>query len=199
MNWLWCGTSPRIRMKLIILLVICAAVLVNGASKNRRYSERCALRSPLRLDPVALAAARPNGYAQISIDRRNGIAHIAGQTALQVDGSVSGTTIGEQLISASQNVILALEAIGAQPRSVTKMNVYLVGYTPDDLSAVVELGNSFSNPALNLLGISALAFPNLLAEIDATVPIRSTFSILLSACKCDGVFIDPDCSVFTRY
>lgn len=162
------------------------------------FSEKCSSRTPLRLNPVMLISGHPFGFSQISLDRKTEIASIAGQTSWLVNGTVMGSTAGEQLRHASRNVRLAIQVIGETPQRVSRMLAFVVAHENEELPDITELGKEFRYPSISLIGISKLAKPEFLIEIEAVLPFSSAFNALLSDCQCDGFFVDPECEAFNN-
>lgn len=186
-----------ITMNFLVLLIFATVIAISVASKRESYVEKCGSKTPLRYNPKTLFQTRMLGYSQISIDRHSGMVTISGQTSIQVNGKVKGKAVADQMKYVTENLKLALVAIKAQTHSVTRLLVTIVDYNQEQhLSFVGELGRQFGNPAITLLGVSRLAFPNLLVEVEAILYVSRTFSESIGFCKCDGFFIDPECKHF---
>eukprot|EP00171_Calliarthron_tuberculosum_P007685 IDg7685t1 len=180
-------------MNFLIVALFATAITISAAS-NYGITGRCGSKTPLRFNPTTLFPTRNLGYSQISLDRHTGIATIAGQTAIQENGTVLGDSVAEQFNSVANNVKLALSAIGAPTFSVTNMLITIVDFNnTEHLSLVVAIGKKFGNPPNTLIGVSRLAFPSLLVEVEASTSISREFDNFVSFCKCDGHFVDPTC------
>lgn len=95
----------------------------------------------------------------------------SGQTAMQVDGSLPASSdMGDQVRVALDNVVAVLAAAGMSPNDIVKSNIY----TTDVDACIAVLGPEAQRilgsrlPASTLLGVSRLAFPELLIEIEVT-------------------------------
>jgi enamine deaminase RidA (YjgF/YER057c/UK114 family) len=94
----------------------------------------------------------------------------AGQTAIGDDGSPPTTTnMGEQVTIAFANLSTVLAAAGMTMGDVVRLTVYTTDI--DELladygSAVGPLADTL--PAMTLIGVSRLAYPELKVEIEAT-------------------------------
>lgn len=93
----------------------------------------------------------------------------SGQTAMGPDGSLPASTdMGQQVRTALENVVTVLEAGGMTPANIVKLNIY----TTDVDACISVLGQTVQDvlgsilPASTLLGVSRLAFPELLVEIE---------------------------------
>ena len=93
----------------------------------------------------------------------------SGQTAMGPDGSLPASAdMGQQVRTALENVVTVLEAGGMTPANIVKSNIY----TTDVDACIGVLGQTVQEvlgsilPASTLLGVSRLAFPELLVEIE---------------------------------
>ena len=98
--------------------------------------------------------------------------HISGQTAVDTEGKVVGTTHLEQSRHALRNLRTALEAAGATLADVAKFNFYVVDYNWDALEALMTaatevFGEPYPFTANTLVGVASLWLPELLVEVDA--------------------------------
>jgi len=93
----------------------------------------------------------------------------SGQTAMGPDGSLPASAdMGQQVRTALENVVTVLEAGDMTPANIVKSNIY----TTDVDACIGVLGQTVQEvlgsilPASTLLGVSRLAFPELLVEIE---------------------------------
>lgn len=98
--------------------------------------------------------------------------YLSGQTARDKDGNVvGGDDLEKQMVQALKNVQTGLAAAGATMQDVARIEVYLVDYNSDKLGAYSAAMKQFFDPdhlpANTLLGVEALAFPDLLVEVTA--------------------------------
>jgi enamine deaminase RidA (YjgF/YER057c/UK114 family) len=123
-----------------------------------------------RIDPPGLL--RIPEIVNVTVATGSRVIHISGQTAVDVEGKVVGSTHLEQSRVAFRNVLIALEAAGATLDDVAKFNIYLVDYSWDALEALMAaakevLGDPYPLAANTLIGVASLWLPDLLVEIDA--------------------------------
>ena len=123
-----------------------------------------------RLDPTGLATIP--GAVNLTIATGTRIVHISGQTGVDADGKVVGSTHGEQSKRALQNLRVAIEAAGATPADIAKLMIYIVDYDEAALEALVGaaievFGNDYPITASTLVGVATLWQPDVLIEIDA--------------------------------
>ena len=103
----------------------------------------------------------------------SGASHIvlcSGQTATGDDGSPPATAdMGEQVERALNNLTTVLGAAGMTMANVVKLTIYTTDV--DELLAVYGSATEFLGdnlPAITLIGVTRLAFPELKVEIEAT-------------------------------
>ena len=103
----------------------------------------------------------------------SGFSHVllcSGQTATNADGSPPTTSdMGEQVQQALTNLTTVLGGAGMTMADVVKLTIYTTDV--DELlaaygSAAEFLGGNL--PAITLIGVTRLAFPELKVEIEAT-------------------------------
>jgi enamine deaminase RidA (YjgF/YER057c/UK114 family) len=121
--------------------------------------------------------ATPRGYTHaVSVEAADRIVFVAGQVALAADGSVVGAgDVEAQARQALENVKIALESVGAALSDVVRMTTYVVDYRPEHRAVLAKLRESYwpdqELPASTLLGVQALALPELLVEIEVTAVV----------------------------
>ncbi len=89
--------------------------------------------------------------------------------------SLAGADLKSQTRQVFANLGIALEALGATPSDVAKITTFIVGWSPEMRPALTAgRGDFFGDepPASTLLGVQALARPELLIEVEATVMLR---------------------------
>ena len=100
--------------------------------------------------------------------------YVSGQVAMDSDGNVVGPgDMKAQTRQALENVKALLEAAGASMEDVVKITVYLTDMSR--LRETHEVRTVFfpdPPPASTAIGVTALAFPGLLVEIEA-VAVKS--------------------------
>jgi enamine deaminase RidA (YjgF/YER057c/UK114 family) len=131
---------------------------------------------------MAINLVNPSGlpkidvYRQVSIATGSKLVFIAGQVAWDAEG----ITVGEGDLTAQVeqcylNIGTALAEAGGSFDDVAKLTFYVVDWTPDKMSPLLEgisrasakLGTTPVPPA-TLLGVAALDVPDHLVEIEAT-------------------------------
>jgi enamine deaminase RidA (YjgF/YER057c/UK114 family) len=102
--------------------------------------------------------------------------HLAGQVAMNNEGALVGP--GDLVAQTRQvlaNLRQVLEAAGATPANLVRLRTYVVNHSPDKLGPVIGEIKTFyagTTPAANtFIGVSMLARPEYLIEIEATAAI----------------------------
>jgi enamine deaminase RidA (YjgF/YER057c/UK114 family) len=98
--------------------------------------------------------------------------YTAGQVSIDERGELVGAgDLAAQTEQAMRNVGLALAAAGANFGDIVKITTYVVNYKPEDRVAIGKARTPFfakgAPPASSLVGVSALALPEWLVEIEA--------------------------------
>ena len=119
---------------------------------------------------------KPDVYRQVAVATGSRTVYLAGQVARTADGTPVGPgDLAAQVEQAFANVATALSAVGGSFSDVAKLTVYVVDWTPDKMAALGEgigrvaahLGIDPVRP-ITLIGVAALAEPDLLVEVEAT-------------------------------
>ncbi len=121
-----------------------------------------------KISPEDIHEAR--GYTHVVRATGTSTLYISGQVGVRPDGTVVEGLEG-QAIQAFSNLSAALAAAGATPADVAKITIFVVNYTADSRPALLharqQMFDADSPPASTLLGVQALAQPNLLIEVEA--------------------------------
>jgi enamine deaminase RidA (YjgF/YER057c/UK114 family) len=125
------------------------------------------------LNPDGLV--KPDGYRQVAIATGSRMVFLAGQVARDAHGTPIGTgDLAAQTEQALRNVNTALTGAGGTFSDVAKLTLFIVDWTPDKMAALGDgVGRAVAalgiDPlkAITLIGVAALAEPDLLIEIDA--------------------------------
>jgi enamine deaminase RidA (YjgF/YER057c/UK114 family) len=123
-----------------------------------------------RINPAGLST--PRGYAHVVVASGGRTVYISGQVSADAKGEVVGKgDLKAQTTRVFENLRIALAAAGAEPKNVVKKNIYVVNLKPDDVPLVREARNAFfagvEPPASTLVGVTALAHPDYLIEVEA--------------------------------
>lgn len=127
-----------------------------------------------QFNPDTLPDAPAMGYSQITTVTPGKMIFISGQVAWRPDGSPPPATLAEQAALAAGNLGKALEAAGAMPENVVSARMFIVDYTPEKseeaVPPILALFNGHKS-AFTAVGVTSLAAPDLLIEIEAIAVI----------------------------
>jgi len=122
-----------------------------------------------QLNPPNVYDCSAFGMSQGMVDVPSGLVFLSGQVAWDVGAKVVGVTHAEQTKHALENLTKVLAAAGATARDVLSVRVYLRGELSDHLEACVPVLAAYfgqTRPALTGIGVSSLATPDTLVEIE---------------------------------
>ena len=114
------------------------------------------------------------GFSHVAVAEGTRVVHLAGQVALDREfGIVGGDDLGEQTRAAMRNVEAALTAAGAAWGDVVRRTVYTLHPTEYETitAAIDEVTGGAEHPAQTIVGVTGLAVPGLLIEIECTAVI----------------------------
>ena len=120
------------------------------------------------------------GFSHVALPAFGQLVVLAGQTAHQPDGSVRGTTMGEQADAALQNLVVALAAADAQPTDLIELQIFVTDVAAYR-DALPEIGDAWRRhlgkhyPAVSLFGIVELFDPAAMIEIVARAVVAAPF------------------------
>ena len=125
------------------------------------------------LNPNSLFSSLPHGFSQVVIATGRKMVFVSGQTAWDARKNiVGGDSVLEQAKQAFRNLEKAMEAAGGTLRDVVALRIYVVDYQAECGTAVGTALREFFSPenppASTWIGVSALAVPEFLIEIEAT-------------------------------
>jgi enamine deaminase RidA (YjgF/YER057c/UK114 family) len=130
-----------------------------------------------RLNPSTLA--KPSGFSHAVVAQAGQrIVFLAGQTALDSDGRIVGSTVVEQFEQALSNVLIALGATGGVAQHLASLTIYVVD-VDDYRENAREIGSVWRRlvgreyPAMAAIGVSRLWDEDAKVEIQGVALIPS--------------------------
>ena len=126
------------------------------------------------INPASLHPAP--GFSHITVAEPGKVAYFAGQVALAPDFSViGGDDLGAQTEAAMRNIEIALKEVGASWGDVVRRTIYTLHPTEYEVmtAAIEKVQKSQEHPAQTIIGVTGLAVPGLLIEIEVTVRLPS--------------------------
>lgn len=115
-------------------------------------------------------------HQQVSVATGTRTVHVAGQVSVDEHGETVGVgNLDAQVEQVHRNLVIALDSAGATFEDVTRLTLYMVDLRPETLGPAVDallrtrqaMGIAAA-PPLTGIGVSALASPDYLLEIEAT-------------------------------
>ncbi len=127
-----------------------------------------------RINPAELG--RPSGFSHVVTVPAGRLAFLAGQTALDASGQITGSGVVEQFEQALRNLLTALRAAGGQPADLVSVTIYatdLDGYRAHS-RAIGEVWRRLAGPqypAMAAVGVHRLWDPQALVELQAVAAL----------------------------
>jgi len=125
------------------------------------------------INPDNLFPSLPRGFSQIVVASGKRMVFISGQTAWDERKNIVGSdSVLEQARQALRNLEKAMGAAGGTLKDIVALRIYVADYQAECGTAIgIALREFFSTqnpPASTWIGVSALADPEFLIEIEAT-------------------------------
>jgi enamine deaminase RidA (YjgF/YER057c/UK114 family) len=125
------------------------------------------------INPAHMYNAVEFGFSHAVESTGNRIVHLAGQVAWDDAGTLVGANdLAAQCAQVFRNLTEVLAECHLTPADIVRLRTYVVDYSPDKLGVIgAAIGRFYGNavPAANtLLGVSSLAMPEFLIEVEAT-------------------------------
>ena len=125
------------------------------------------------VNPDSIFPSVQHGFSQVVVASGRKMVFTSGQTAWDAQKKIVGErNLLEQARQALRNVQAAIEATGGTLKDIASLRIYIVNYEPENAQAISialrEFFPSTNPPASTWIGVSALAVPEFLIEIEAT-------------------------------
>ena len=114
------------------------------------------------------------GFSHVAVAEGARTIHFAGQVALDPEFNVvGGDDLGEQTKAAMRNLQEAMGAAGVGWDDIVRRTIYTLHPTEFETitRAIDEVTGGAEHPAQTLVGVTGLAVPGLLIEIEATASV----------------------------
>lgn len=116
------------------------------------------------------------GFSQVVIASGTRTIYTAGQVSIDENGALVGAgDLAAQTAQAMRNLGLALAAAGATYADIAKITTYVTNYRPEHRAVIGKARAPFfagrTPPASTLVGVTALALPEWLVEIEAVAVV----------------------------
>jgi 2-iminobutanoate/2-iminopropanoate deaminase len=124
------------------------------------------------INPPQIYDGSQFGMSQAVIDTASSTVYISGQVDWHTtDRYVSSHTVEGQLKTALTKLTTVLEASGSSVESLLSLRLYIRGEVGDfreEIALILAQYLGESRPSLTVIGVSSLAYPEILVEIEAT-------------------------------
>lgn len=166
---------------------LAAATAAGFARKAAAQSERVGPKTAgeLRIERVnPRGLVKPRGYTQVVTAPLGRTVHISGQVSIDEAGALVGKgDLKAQVDQVFANLRLALAGVGAGPRDIVKTNTYVVNARPEDVAVFRDARDAFfagvEPPASTFVGVTSLANPDWLVEVEAVAMLPPQASLTL--------------------
>ena len=114
------------------------------------------------------------GFSHIAVAEGTRTVHFAGQVALDPEFTLlGGEDLGEQTKAAMRNLQEAMRAADVTWDDIVRRTIYTLQPTEYETitAAIDEVTGGAEHPAQTLVGVTGLAVPGLLIEIEATASV----------------------------
>jgi enamine deaminase RidA (YjgF/YER057c/UK114 family) len=114
------------------------------------------------------------GFSHIAVATGQTLVFFAGQVALDRDFKIiGGDDLHAQTVAAMRNLEVAVDAAGATWDDVVRRTIYTTAPTEFETiaAAIAEVTGGAGDPAQTIAGVTGLALPGLLIEIEATASV----------------------------
>ena len=120
------------------------------------------------LNPDSLHPAP--GFSHVAIAEGTRVVHFAGQLGLNADFSLVAEDLHGQTVGAMRNLEIAMGAAGVGWDDVVRRTIYTTEPTGYETitAAIEEVTGGAAHPAQTIVGITGLAVPGCLIEIECT-------------------------------
>lgn len=128
------------------------------------------------VNPAGLHDPAPFGYSHtVAVPAGAELVLVAGQYGSDPEGTVVSADFGEQVRQAFANLRVALGAHDLDVGDVVQLRTYVVGLGFDELGVIGEVVGAACGAALpvqTVIGVAALAMPDIRFEVEAVAARR---------------------------
>ena len=110
------------------------------------------------------------GFSHVAIASGTKVVHFAGQLGLEPDFSLVADDLHGQTVGAMRNLEVAMRAAGVGWDDVVRRTIYTTEPTAYEIitQAIDEVTGGAAHPAQTIVGVTGLAVPGCLIEIECT-------------------------------
>ena len=113
------------------------------------------------------------GFSHVAVARGTKLVHFAGQLGLAQDFSLAAQDLHGQTVAAMRNLAVAMDAAGVGWDDIVRRTIYAIDPMQYETitSAIDEVTGGAEHPAQTLVGVTGLAVPGCLIEIECTAVV----------------------------
>lgn len=114
------------------------------------------------------------GFSHVTEAKGTRLVYFAGQLALDQEfGILGGDDLGEQTKAAMRNLETAMNAVGVAWDDIVRRTIYTLHPTEFEVitAAIDEVTGGADYPAQTIIGVTGLAVPGCLIEIECTASV----------------------------
>ena len=114
------------------------------------------------------------GFSHVTEAKGTRLVYFAGQLALDQEfGILGGDDLGEQTKAAMRNLETAMKAVGVGWDDIVRRTIYTLHPTEYEVitAAIDEVTGGADYPAQTIIGVTGLAVPGCLIEIECTASV----------------------------
>lgn len=113
------------------------------------------------------------GFSHIAAAQGSKVVHFAGQLAIGMDFSLLADDLHGQTAGAMRNLKAAMDSVGVGWDDIVRRTIYTTQPTEYETitRAIDEVTGGAEHPAQTIVGITGLAVPGCLIEIEATAVV----------------------------
>lgn len=113
------------------------------------------------------------GFSHVAIATGARVVHFAGQLGLNPDFSLVADDLHGQTAGAMRNVKVAMDAVGVGWDDIVRRTIYTLQPTEYETitGAIDEVTGGADHPAQTIVGVTGLAVPGCLIEIECTAVV----------------------------
>ena len=113
------------------------------------------------------------GFSHIAIAEGSRVVHFAGQLGLEADFSLAADDLHGQTVKAMRNIEVAMAAARVGWDEIVRRTVYTLHPTEYEVitRAIDEVTGGADHPAQTIVGVTGLAVPGCLIEIECTAVV----------------------------
>jgi enamine deaminase RidA (YjgF/YER057c/UK114 family) len=113
------------------------------------------------------------GFSHVAIGRGEKVVHFAGQLGIGMDFSLAAVDLHGQTTAAMRNLKTAMDAADVGWDDIVRRTIYTLQPTEYETitAAIDEVTGGAAHPAQTIVGVTGLAVPGCLIEIECTASV----------------------------